>query len=360
MSPPQHQTPPFVASTNRRRRAERFNVPVDFLLQQVAYLTERHASQVRAQVLKATAAARGSAAPSPGPGHENPRTSSALSVRRDSPLPRRDGSVSGTPVTASGRPSMSRNTSANANASVLRDVSASSPRLPATRVPEHGRGPRQLSSLPVATPPAGRSSESAAARMSEQPRRPSPGPAESSSTASSDEDESSPAQSRIIRRPPRFQQQQQQQQTAGPFHDGDDEGSEPAFQPLQAPSKQASAQDLASTLKGHGASAARRRRNPLARDAARHSQTSDSSAGSALLQRPGEASGEPKGAGPLSPRRAAELAGRSPGKAKANSGEGSDGTPSMGSSFSDLDGKPAARPRLTGPLLTEAGGQTRR
>jgi hypothetical protein len=46
--------------------------------------------------------------------------------------------------------------------------------------------------------------------------------------------------------------------------------------------------------------------------------------------------------GPLSPRRAAELAGRSASgkgsKGKGYSREGSDGTPSMGSSFSDLDG----------------------
>jgi hypothetical protein len=44
--------------------------------------------------------------------------------------------------------------------------------------------------------------------------------------------------------------------------------------------------------------------------------------------------------GPLSPRRTAELAGRSPGnQSKGYSREGSDGTPSMGSSYSDLDGK---------------------
>ena len=37
----------------------------------------------------------------------------------------------------------------------------------------------------------------------------------------------------------------------------------------------------------------------------------------------------------MSPRRTAELTGRSPGKGR----EGSEGSPSMGSSFSDLDGK---------------------
>ncbi|KAL2180808.1 uncharacterized protein P884DRAFT_235966 [Thermothelomyces heterothallicus CBS 202.75] len=41
--------------------------------------------------------------------------------------------------------------------------------------------------------------------------------------------------------------------------------------------------------------------------------------------------------GPLSPRRATELAGPRGARAKGTSREGSDGTPSMGSSFSDLD-----------------------
>lgn len=43
--------------------------------------------------------------------------------------------------------------------------------------------------------------------------------------------------------------------------------------------------------------------------------------------------GRDRPVGPLSPRRTAELAGTGKG-----SGKGSDGTPSMGSSFSDLDG----------------------
>lgn len=41
--------------------------------------------------------------------------------------------------------------------------------------------------------------------------------------------------------------------------------------------------------------------------------------------------------GALSPRRAAELSGAST-RGRTNRREGSDGTPSMGSSFSDLDG----------------------
>lgn len=54
-----------------------------------------------------------------------------------------------------------------------------------------------------------------------------------------------------------------------------------------------------------------------------------------MVRRP---TGDKKPPGPLSPRRAAALAGRSPSGYKGKSREGSDGTPSMGSSFSDLDG----------------------
>jgi hypothetical protein len=93
-------------------------------------------------------------------------------------------------------------------------------------------------------------------------------------------------------------------------------------------------------------------------DATSQSQTSDSSVGSAAVvsRRPatagngasagaggaggGRTGGERRGpAGPLlSPRRTAELAARGI-RGKGASREGSDGTPSMGSSFSDLDGE---------------------
>lgn len=62
------------------------------------------------------------------------------------------------------------------------------------------------------------------------------------------------------------------------------------------------------------------------------SQTSDSSASSAAM--PSKRAGNRRQpSNPLSPRRTVELKGR------GYSREGSDGAPSMGSSFSDLDGK---------------------
>ncbi|KAL3965084.1 hypothetical protein ACCO45_002088 [Purpureocillium lilacinum] len=315
--------------------SERFGVPVDFLLQQVAYLTERHASQVRAQVRKATAAAKGSSAPSPVPGSENQRTASALSMRRDSPMPRNDGSsASATPLAGSGRPVISRNTSANTNTAVLRDASGSSPGR-RTSVAQRSRQGLGSAFHPC---PSGRHQlpSHLSPRRRPEPTKTGPCPR---ALLSPTQQHPPTRTSRVQRSPassvdrPGFQQQD----ATEAYQDEDEDGSEPAFQPYQAQSGQASAQDLTSTLKGDGHPAPKRRPKAVGRDATQQSQTSDSSVGSAHIQRPGKTR-EPKGAGPLSPRRTAELAGRSPGgKAKASSREGSDGTPSMGSSFSDLD-----------------------
>jgi hypothetical protein len=245
-------------------------------------------------------------------------------------MPRNEGAGASSSLNTSARPVISRN--ASTNTTVLRDGGSSSPR-PGKQT--SGRladptGRRRLSSLPITSTTA----DSPEQRPSPEPQRsPSPGPAESSST-SSDDDESYPAQSRIIRRPPRFQQQDV---SVSPQDDDDDE-SEPAFQPYKAASESNPGQDLASTLRGDGRGPSRRSQKRSGKDAIHYSQTSDSSAGSAaIVQRPGT-SKEQRAPGPLSPRRAAELAGRSPG-GKGYSREGSEGTPSMGSSFSDLDGK---------------------
>jgi len=112
----------------------------------------------------------------------------------------------------------------------------------------------------------------------------------------------------------------------------DDEEDEPAFMPFSSGGGETH-HDPSATLRGDPRGVARRtaggHRKVL------NSQTSDSSASSAApapITRRGE-TGRP---GPLSPKRTAELAGRSPGiKGKR---EGSEGSPSMGSSFSDLDG----------------------
>ncbi|WDK18171.1 hypothetical protein CGRA01v4_09455 [Colletotrichum graminicola] len=302
-------------------RATHFDVTVDFLLQQVAYLTERHTAQLRAQVRKATAAAKGSSGPSPIPGAEpqgHQRTASALSVRRDSPLPRTETSTPATPITSSLRPNISRHGSAG---TVTHNLGGGGGGGSSTRQskPATSRAPnetqrRRLSSLPIQVTP-----------RSPEPTSPA---ADELSSPTSSSDESSPAQSRIIRRPPRFQQRD------GPVDlDDEDEDTEPAFLQYKPQSSNTSAQDLGSTLRGDPRIA---RRTPKGKERIHYSETSDSSTSSPALVSRGPSTGERRPAGPLSPRRPSELAGKSPSR-KGYSRDGSDGTPSMGSSFSDLD-----------------------
>ncbi|ROT35447.1 hypothetical protein SODALDRAFT_337443 [Sodiomyces alkalinus F11] len=330
----------------------RFAVTVPFLLQQAAYLTERHASQVRAQVRKATAAAKGSAAPSPVPMSEHPtqhaRAISALSLRRDSRI---DGSGVGTPVPSALRPNVSRNPSANTavhvsvNAGNGTGGSISSPRtkpppppsLQQLQLPQQKQRHR-LASLPVESP--------------QSPGPASPSPDDSSSFDSSEDSESPPAQSRIIRRPPRFQPAHRNEGGPRDFGDDDDDDetdAEPAFaaQPTTGTSN-SSVQDLASTIRGDPATSRRpdkgkgkgkEKEKEKEKAMQQQPETSDSSATSspALPSRGGPGGGSQRraqGQAPLSPRRTMELAA---GMKSPSRREGSDGTPSMGSSFSDLD-----------------------
>lgn len=315
--------------------AARFDVTVDFLLKQVAYLTERHASQVRAQVRKATAAAKGSAAPSPVPvvelGSASDRRSQLTQpVGRDSPMPRNEtgGTI---------RPAISRGGSGN---TISRDGAGSSPR-PDSKAPQpRGGGEAAGRSRLSSTPIAASKTRSSPAQEIVRDETTSPGPAESTSGESSG-DESSPAQSRIIRRPPRYQENDPSYQA----DDDEDDESEPAFQPYKSNADQNSASDLASTLRGDVRASAKRSNKHLPRDRIHQSQTSDSSAGSGAL---GPESAKPRRLKSQTSHQNAEQSTRSPsGKGKLSSQEGSDGTPSMGSSFSDLDGT-SSHPYLSG------------
>lgn len=133
----------------------------------------------------------------------------------------------------------------------------------------------------------------------------------------------------------------------------DDEEDEPAFMPVPTPVPGTSSHnDPSATLRGDPRNIGQKRPTHPHRKSMevvqRHQkglETSDSSASStaqatpAGLARRGEVAVGRDGAligggrrvsGPLSPRRTAELSGRGR--------EGSEGSPSMGSSFSDLDG----------------------
>lgn len=181
-------------------------------------------------------------------------------------------------------------------------------------------------------------------RPSSRLNRPSsPAASTSSSGGESDSSDDPNIHSRFLRRPPRF-----------PLRDNPDDEDEPeaAFLPInhQAPSN-SSSNDMGDTLRGHfgGLRSFGNRGSSAQQPAQSLSQTSDSSASSAAIvddprrttatftrTTTGARSGggaRGGGYGPISPRRTSEL--------KSASREGSDGTgtPSMGSSFSDLDGE---------------------
>ncbi|KAI1466541.1 uncharacterized protein F4812DRAFT_82724 [Daldinia caldariorum] len=345
--------------------ANSFGVTVDFLLQQVTWLTDRHASQVRNQMRRAVAAARSSAqSPQPGPdspylaepmrrtasGDRSVRAPSALSIRKDSALPRNDGSVPGTPMRSTPRPTVARTSSSNtAVVYTVRNLNSSgkAPVKPNIDSQRH-----RLSSLPIATSVDEEDTQNNNNNNSDNQKTeiPSPVPDDYSDSESSSSS-SSPAQSRIIRRPPRFQGTDAapssfaDDEDDGDDDDDDDDDAGPAFLPyqLQADGSSGAQHDLNATLRGnpsrdfvkrHAAAAA-----AMGSGRVHRSQTSDSSTNSTAPSAMSNSRTGP-GGGPLSPRRTMELAGRSPGakgKGKGHSKNSDSGTPSIGSSFSDLD-----------------------
>ncbi|KAI1755684.1 hypothetical protein F4782DRAFT_486441 [Xylaria castorea] len=315
--------------------AAKFEVTVDFLLQQVAWLTERHASQVRAQMRKAAAAAKVSPAPSPQPqtsegifsadlprytgSATQPRAPSSTSIRKDAPLPLNEQNTPTSSMRSTPRPPPTRNSSTKTAFFTTRNLVNSTK---GTGKSSADAQRHRLTSLPIATNVDDQDDQDDQAA---DPR--SPGPAELSSAASSSSSSSSsPAQSRIIRRPPRFQGNE------GPSFadDDDDDEVEPAFLPYRPQAEH----DLSATLRGNPRDSGKRSLKGSDRHRIHHSQTSDSSTSSAPVSR---GASDRRSSGPLSPRRTMESMGRSPGGKSKGYSRDSDGTPSMGSSFSDLD-----------------------
>ncbi|CZR64050.1 uncharacterized protein PAC_13947 [Phialocephala subalpina] len=371
-----------ILSKASKNRNQLFEVTLAFLLQQAAWLYERQLSQVRAQMRKVGVSK--SNAPSPIPGstaesaggesmrrtgsgggglsqhfthHEahqlttsGPRVASALSARKDSPVP---GSIPNTP----GRPMappFSRTSSANTTITSRNFAPQTSPR-PAQA---------QLNRRSLSPKPKSRPTSIAIDPPTRSPRPDplsSPSAASSSSDSSSSSDDAAPLQSRLLRRPPRFSNK------LGQSEDADEDDDEPAFMPFSSP-PETNHHDPSATLRGDPRNMGTRR--PVHRksmDAALQSATSDSSASSTPATnthtKRQEAMQGRRPAGPLSPKRTAELAGRSPGmKGKGRGDPGSEGSPSMGSSFSDLDDASVTQSALEEALASnmQAGGMASR
>lgn len=234
----------------------------------------------------------------------SPRVASALSSRKDSPLLRNESSM---PVRATESP--------------FPKTSSVNTMITSRNLPQPQTSPR----LHQATL---RRSLSPANKPRRLPVESSP-PLSSSSSSDSSSDSPPPHQSRLLRNRPRYIKKA----TQGGLDPVDSDDEEPAFMPIAH-------QDPSATLRGDPRHIARKTPHGHPHTASKRSQdlgvlsqTSDSSASSAPATNAGRRQMgrglRNRPVGPLSPRRTAELAGQ---------GKGSDGTPSMGSSFSDLDG----------------------
>ncbi|TKA70082.1 hypothetical protein B0A49_06084 [Cryomyces minteri] len=133
----------------------------------------------------------------------------------------------------------------------------------------------------------------------------------------------------------------------GILSDGDDDDDAPSFLPFANLPKQ-TVQDSSATLRTDSKASDKQsahRPHPSKAPPVRNPQQVESSASSASSNPQGQRQRPP---GALSPHHRAELAKLSPRHRK----EGSDGTPSMGSSFSDLDDASVTQSALEEALLS--------
>lgn len=342
--------------------ATKFDVTEAFILQQAAWLYERQLSEVRAQMRKVGVSKSSTPSPVPSdtPGGETMKRTSSGGGRERAPsslsTTRKDcsqlASVPNTPRTAA--PSFPRTNSGNSiHSRILHPQS--------TRPTKSSTNRRSLS-----PPSRGLQSPLVAERysaVSPRPAEPSSPVADESSSSESDSSDDLPAQSRILRRPARFQSHKQDLSKSASSAD-----ESPAFLPFTPiegqPPSTPTHHDPSATLRGDPRQISRRTASKKTNESlAQNEQTSDSSTSSAHPGSNSTASGHGfefgrrpghrhRHTGPLSPRRTAELSRRSPGKA------GSDGTPSMGSSFSDLDDASVTQSALEEALASNINAGT--
>ncbi|KAK4969826.1 hypothetical protein LTR66_011666 [Elasticomyces elasticus] len=312
----------------------RFDVSLSFLLQQAAWLYERHFAQMKAQLQK-------------------------LGVSNTPSLAANPNVVTG-PV---------------AGGVLMQRLGSAAPpisRIPSSITVTQSRldppvSPRQVSDRPARNfmPPSQRPTSAGKAQHvgEEADRSPSPRDESVSSSSESEAERQNMTRSQAFRRPPRFTVPKSALGTitSDPgADDDDDEDSPDGFLSFANPA-QGGKQDPAATLRSSPPKPAHADRNaakastdkPKRPDTAASSASSTSSAatsapsahdGGTRYQR---RQGVPPGA--LNPKHRAELARLSPRQRK----DGSDGSPSMGSSFSDLDDASISRSALEEALLSD-------
>ncbi|OOF90858.1 hypothetical protein ASPCADRAFT_211810 [Aspergillus carbonarius ITEM 5010] len=338
-------------------QADRFDVTLQFLLQQAAWLYDRQLSQVRAQMLKVPTQSN-PASPAPGSvsgstaqvqetknaSNAGPRAPSRLSSQQKetlpqrAPLPRRTSSTTTVNQVKSYREAF-RN-----------DTPVAEPREPRRETyARHSAGKREQ----VAAPSAPKS-----------PAIPDDTTSSSSSSESESDDDKIGSRYGLRFRPPfgTFSTHR-----PGFRDDEEDDDESPAFIPEPSrTSHETSGDDLNNTLRMNTEDLARSHQRPSAHPS-RPPMTTESSASSVSSGVPvthpqSDRRRRMIHSGPLSPRRQAELSHLSPRQSLALRREASDGTPSMGSSFSDLDDASVTQSALEEAFLSnmQHGGMASR
>ncbi|KAJ5153163.1 uncharacterized protein N7482_009641 [Penicillium canariense] len=341
--------------------AEKFDVTLQFLLQQAAWLYDRQLSQVRAQMRKVPPVQSNS--PSPAPGSVSGST--ALSGHPSKgPVPagnrgltRQVSQQKDVPQTVpSGRRTSSTSITTVNQARHSRDSSRN-------EIPTEGREQRWENF--VRRPSVTRREQPPATSFLRSP------PLEeedlSSSSTESDSEGELSQRTHGFRKFGKFSTQR-----VGLRDDEEeDEDDTPAFLPLSREPDQAppgrSGEELSTTLRldAERAAATRRRianlsghRNPVATE----SSTSSMSSGAPASSTNSDSRHLSQPASALSPHRAGEAPRQSPRRSKTSAREASDGTPSMGSSFSDLDDASVTQSALEEALMSnmQHGGMASR
>ncbi|KAI9037077.1 multidomain presynaptic cytomatrix related protein [Aspergillus affinis] len=335
--------------------AESFDVTLQFLLQQAAWLYDRQLAQVRAQMRKVPNTQSNSPSPAPG------------SVSGSTAL--------GNPPASKGAPTISTG-SRPPNRLTLQQKDNVPPRGIASRrtssttTVNQIKGPRESprNETPASEPKDPRresfSRRPSTSRRDQTPNIPvhrSPTLEEEDLTSSSSESESDDGRIMASRRGPRFRFGKFSMHRAELRDEDEDEDESPAFVPLSPERESAprdpSAQDLNATLRDEPTDPRRRMVNP--NQVARQPITMESSASSISSGNPATLpAGDRR-------RRANQMRtelGYSSRRSVTSGREASDGTPSMGSSFSDLDDASVTQSALEEALMSnmQHGGMASR
>lgn len=168
-----------------------------------------------------------------------------------------------------------------------------------------------------------------------------------SSSSSSDSEMEAPLhRSQLFKRPPRFQKQRPRDLPSydeDPDEADDPEHSDEILLPFAQPQRTpAAGENVLGNTEAGPSDTSRGVRQKIGQHQRVNSERTDAS--SSLASSASDAPKPKAGPGPISPRHRAELARLSPRAARSRK-DGSEGAPSMGSSFSDLDGE--SKPNAT-------------